>query len=445
MEKIVKLKNGGVLIYSKSKLNNCSAVEVGFSVGAYNEQKIGTAHFCEHTLFKKTKNRDNLKIENDRNELVFLNAATSMDYMIINFFRSNRLINESMEFAEDVLMNSIIDDEYIETEKGVIKEELNMCLDSESRDVYVNNMNQAQTKARFSSDIVGKTSDNISKIKFSDLKKFKEKFFIGNNFIISVSSSLSLSKIKKLVNQHFVKNIPYNPIFQPVKSHYNDTFIDKSTSLSIIKNNQEKITILISFKVDLNEIGLINDYNYSILSKYFAGSQGDLFLRLRNKGLIYRLSSDFSCFKKDSLFNIAFETSREKIKEIIGIMKDDVLKIINEGIEQKYIDSYLKNIDYYNDEKMPIRMSSICHKNLIEYLYFGKLINITKKQRKKSKKNITSENIKLVARKIFNKNNKMFVTVLGNVTEEYVPTLKYFKTNFLIVEEGIIEWAKMKD
>ena len=31
--KIIKLKNGGVLVYQRSRLNNSSAVEVGFSVG----------------------------------------------------------------------------------------------------------------------------------------------------------------------------------------------------------------------------------------------------------------------------------------------------------------------------------------------------------------------------------------------------------------------------
>ena len=85
-EKIVKLKNGGTLIYSHSKLNNCSAVEVGFSVGAFQERKMGTAHFLEHTLFKKTKNRTNSELEADRTKVAFLNASTSMDFLIVKFF-----------------------------------------------------------------------------------------------------------------------------------------------------------------------------------------------------------------------------------------------------------------------------------------------------------------------------------------------------------------------
>ena len=120
-EKIYKLKNGGILIYEKSKLNNSSAVEVGFLAGSFNEKKMGTAHLLEHTLFKKTKNRTNKQVEQDRNKIVFLNASTSMDYLVIKFFRTNKLICESFKFAYDVLMNSIVDDEFLETEKRKAK------------------------------------------------------------------------------------------------------------------------------------------------------------------------------------------------------------------------------------------------------------------------------------------------------------------------------------
>jgi len=433
-EKIIKLKNGGILIYSHSNLNNCSAVEAGFLVGAYNESKPGVAHLCEHTLFKKTNNRDNLKIENDRNEVAFINASTSMDYLTVNFFRSNKLIKESMELAEDVLMNSIIDDEYLETEKGVVSEELNMCLDSESRDVFVHNLRQTQSKVRFSSDIVGKTIENINKIKFKDLQKFKDDYFVGNNFVVSFTTSLRLGKVKKLVNKYFTDKIQYRENLASTKSYFKDLKIDKKTSLEIIQNNQDKISVLMSFPINMGELELIKNRNYSFLAKYFSGEQGDLFLKLRNKGLIYRLSSDYSCFNGESLFNIVFETSKEKIKDIVDIIKDEVHNILNNGVLQKYIDSYKNNIEYLNDEKMPVRMNYICHRNFIEYLYFGKLIKIKKRQLKKYVNGVTIQGVKDSVNKIFNKNNKMFITILGNLEEEYVPNLKYFKENFLISE-----------
>ena len=441
-EKISKLKNGGILIYEKSKLNNCSAVEVGFSVGAIADKKAGTAHFLEHNLFKKTKNRSNLQVEFDRNKIAFLNASTSMDYILLKFFRTNKLIEKSFEFAQDILLNSVIDDEYIESEKGVIKEELNMCLDNESRDVYVKNLKQALSKSKFASDIVGGSETNISSITFEDILKFKKKHFVGNNFIVSVVSSLSSLKMKKLINKYFVNYIKFNEKYIKPKSYFDSTFIDQDSSVNVVQNNQEKSMVMMSFKINANEIEIFTkNYNYSFLTKFLSGSQGELFLKLRNKGLIYRFDSDISSFKNESLFNIVFETSKEKIKDILEIISSEIDHIVNDIIDESVTNSYVKNLEYFADEKMPIRPTSKCHMNLMDYLSFNKVFNITKKQKAKLRKGVTPENVKKVANVIFNKNNKIYVTVLGNVESKYVPSIDYFKEKFLLSEIEI--WKRI--
>ena len=284
-DKIVKLKNGGVLIYSKNKLNNSSAVEVGFCVGAACDKIPGVAHFLEHTLFKKTQTRTNFEVERDRNKIVSLNASTGHDYLIVKFVRTNKLIEESFAFAYDVLMNSVIDDEYMQSEKEVIKEELAMCQDDESHDVYLENFKQAMSKAKYSSSIVGETADNIDKITFADLQDFKMKYFVGQNFIISITTNMSLSKTKKLVNKHFVSKIKAINKYQKTKKHYDVVNVDMDSSLNIIEKKQEKTVVLMTFKIKANEYDIFaGNYNYPFLARYLSGSQGELFLKLRNRG-----------------------------------------------------------------------------------------------------------------------------------------------------------------
>lgn len=431
-DKIIKLNNGGTLIYCHSKLNNASAVEVGFSVGAVAEKKPGTAHFLEHTLFKKTKNRTNKQVEADRIKIAYLNASTSMDFLVVKFFRSNKIINDAMKFASDVLLNSVIDDEFLSTEKGVIEEELTMCLDRESRDIVVKNFNQAISNFHDSSDIVGKTVSNINKIKFSDLQNFKNKHFVGNNFVCSVTSSLPLFKIKKLVNEHFVKFIPYSEDYFKPESYYKTAKIDKESSVKIYKTAQEKISMIISFRVVGNELVLFGkNFNYSFLAKYFSGAYGELFSNLRNKGLIYRFDAEFSCFYEDSLFCLCFETSSEKIKDIVDEIGEVINGILEEGIKQEYIDSYKKNFDYFADEKMPQKMSTDARLNLMDYLSFGKIFKLTDRQKKKFKNEVCSDGVSKIAKEIFNKDNKIFISVLGNVNKKDVPSLHYFKEKLL--------------
>lgn len=437
-DKIIKLKNGGVLIYSKTKLNNCFALEIGFRVGAVAEKKAGTAHFLEHTLFKKTKNRSNVDVETDRNRIAFVNASTSMDYLLLKLYRTNKLVDKSFEFAEDILINSVIDDEYLESEKGVIIEELNMCLDSEARDVYLKNITQAVSGAKFASDIVGKTEKNILAIKFKELLEFKNKHFVGNNFVASISTSLSLFKTKKLINKYFVKQIPFNENYKRIESYYNSKSIDKDSSVKIYKNNQDKISVLMSFKLNANEIDIFTkNYNYSFLTRYLSGSQGELFLKLRNKGLIYRLDSDISSLKDCSLFNIVFESSKEKIKSILDIIADEIKKLVTEKLDCKVTEDYKKNLEYFADERMPIRPANKCHMNMMDYLSFGKLFKVTNRQKKMLRNGVSPDAVYNTANIIFNKNTEIYVSVLGNITKSYVPNIEYFKEKFLISEKTL--------
>ena len=433
--KIIKLKNGGTLIYSRSRLNKCTAVEVGFRVGANNDKKMGTAHFLEHTLFKKTTTRNNTEVERDRNKIAFLNASTGMDYLVVKFFRTNKLIDKTMAFASDILINSVLDDEYMESEKGVIREELKMCIDEESRDVYLKNYKQAISNPKFSSDIVGESEENINSIEFSDLKNFKNKHFVGNNFICSVVTSMPLWKTKKLVNEHFVKKIPYDAKYKRKKSYYDATTIDNKSAIGIVKKDQEKSSVLISIKIDVNEMDIFaKNYNYTFLSRYLSGSQGELFLKLRNNGLIYRLGTDITSFKDCSLFNIAFETSKEKIKPTLDIIAEEIKTILSKDISSELIEEYRKNLEYYADEKMPTRTSIVCHTHLMDFMCYGKLFKLTNKQKKVLRNGVTPEGVNKVAKFIFNKNNEIFVSVLGNAEDGDVPKLDYFKKKFLIAE-----------
>lgn len=435
-DKIVKLNNGGVLIYGHTNLCKSSAVEVGFSVGANNEKKMGTAHLLEHTLFKKTKNRSNAQVESDRSKISFLNASTSMDYIVVKFFRTNKLIAKTFDFANDILMNSVVDDEYFETEKEVVKEELAMCQDNESRDAYVKNFKQAVSGAKAASDIVGGKEANIDKIKFSDLQNFKDKNFVGNNFVCSVVSNLSLFKVKRLVNNYFAKNIPFKENFVKEDSYFEKAKIDKDSSLKIFEVKQERVSVLLSFKIDKTELEIFGgNFNYLFLSKYLSGSQGELFLRLRNKGLIYRIDSDISCFCNGSLFNIFFETSKDKIKQIIDEISSEIQKIAKDGVDEIYTKTFKSNLEYMADEKLPSKTTSRCHINLSDYLSFGKIFHLSKREKKILRNGVNSNEVKKVAREIFCENGKMYVTIVGIVEKNQVPTLGEFKKKFLIWRE----------
>jgi len=433
--KIIKLSNGGRLVYRHSKLNKSTAVEVGFSVGANGDKKPGTAHFLEHTLFKKTKNRTNEKINRDRNKLAFLNASTGLDFLVVKFSRTNKLIEKAFEFASDVLLNSVLDDEFLESEKGVICEELKMTLDNQKRDIYTYNYSQAVSNVKQVCEIVGGTEDNIKNITFNDLVSFKKKHFVGNNFIISVVSSLSLSKIKKLAEKYFVSKIKFDKNYIKEKLYFEKKNVDKKSSLKFYDIEQEKISVLLSFRLDKNERDIYeNNLNYPFLARYLSGAQGKLFLKLRNKGLVYSFGSDISCFSKSSLFNISFETSKDKIKSIIDELKTEVAELVSNEVEHNIVEEYKNNLIYKEDEKMPMSMIQNAHYNMIDVITTNRVFELNYKQKKQLISKINPADIKKAANDVFNKNTQMFVSVLGSADKKDIYSLAELKKYFLIGE-----------
>ena len=75
----------------------------------------------------------------------------------------------------------------------------------------------------------------------------------------------------------------------------------------------------------------------------------------------------FLVLKMIRSFALHLKTSREKVKEIVDEIGNEISKILNSGIEQKYIDSYKKNFDYFADEKMPVKLTVNCHLNLMDF------------------------------------------------------------------------------
>jgi len=72
--------------------------------------------------------------------------------------------------------------------------------------------------------------------------------------------------------------------------------VDNDSSINIVEKKLEKTIVLMTFKLKANEYDIFaGNYNYPFLARYLSGSQGDLFLKLRNLGFIYRMASDISC------------------------------------------------------------------------------------------------------------------------------------------------------
>ena len=133
MVEIRKLKNNITLILEESSQYSTVAFGVWIKVGSKYENisNNGISHLVEHMLFKGTKKRTAAQISKDTAYLGGnINAYTSKE----NTSYYGRTLPEYLplliDLLGDMICNSVIDENELEMEKGVICEEIDMYKDS---------------------------------------------------------------------------------------------------------------------------------------------------------------------------------------------------------------------------------------------------------------------------------------------------------------------------
>lgn len=77
--KLIKLNNGGKLLYYPRRTNRATMITLAFKAGYLNEpySKKGLAHFCEHAVMSFSTTTKTQQIKNKLSDELFITASTS--------------------------------------------------------------------------------------------------------------------------------------------------------------------------------------------------------------------------------------------------------------------------------------------------------------------------------------------------------------------------------
>ncbi|MEM8792835.1 MAG: pitrilysin family protein [Pseudomonadota bacterium] len=110
-----------------------AALGIWVEAGARNEtaQQNGIAHFLEHMAFKGTSRRTALQIAEEIEDVGgFLNAYTSRERTAYYARVLGADVPLALDVLADILRDPVFDEREIETERGVILQEIGQCLDT---------------------------------------------------------------------------------------------------------------------------------------------------------------------------------------------------------------------------------------------------------------------------------------------------------------------------
>ena len=215
------LKNGLRIILAPMQETQTATVLVMIGVGSRyeKESEAGLSHFIEHMFFKGTKKRPTtLHISEELDAIGGeFNAFTSKDATAYYAKADYKHLKTALDVIADMYLNSKMDPQEIEKEKGTIIQEINMREDNpmgDVGDVFEGLLYKKNSLGRY---VIGhkKTVAAFQRKNFMDYLK---RFYVANDTVICVAGKFNEKAVVAQLKKYFVNmKRGKKPLLQKIK------------------------------------------------------------------------------------------------------------------------------------------------------------------------------------------------------------------------------------
>jgi len=372
----------------------------------YETKEInGISHFLEHMMFKGTTKRPGyLDISRELDSIgAEYNAFTGKEYTGYYAKSSSDKIDVIMDVIFDIYLNSKLDSEAINIEKGVIVEEINMYRDLPSRyvgDIY-EKLLYGDQPAGWS--IAGE-KEIVTGLKREEFVKYFNTHYIAENTIVAVAGNIDNEKIKEKVAVHF-ENIRQGKRFgkkSVVESQ------SEPASLIHYKKTDQTHFILGFRSYDMKDE---KKYPLTVLGTILGGGMSSrLFDEIREKrGLAYYVRAGNHEYTDCGYFAVSAGVNNEKATEAIKVTLQEISKIKKEGVTPLELRQAIDQI--IGRTALGLEHSDTVAEGFADpVLYYGKVL--TPEEELDKIKKVTLSDIMEVASEVFDE-KKMNLALIG--------------------------------
>ena len=160
------------------------------------ELPAGIAHYLEHKLFE---NEECDAFERYAKTGANANAYTSFDQTAY-LFSCTQNLSESLEILLDFVQDPYFTEQTVEKERGIIGQEIRMCEDSPSRNVFCNLLEALYHRHPVRVDIAG-TVESIAEITPELLYGCYERFYDLQNMVLSVAGNVTCEQVEEIADR----------------------------------------------------------------------------------------------------------------------------------------------------------------------------------------------------------------------------------------------------
>ncbi|MBE6053797.1 MAG: insulinase family protein [Clostridium sartagoforme] len=318
--------DNGLEVITIKKDTKITSINIGVKVGSLYEEinEKGISHFIEHMLFKGTKKRS---YEELNDELEFLggeyNAYTDYTSTVYTISCLEDEIINAIDILGDMIINPAFDSAELEKERGVILAEMRASKD-DIEDFSFKKTNEVAFESNpLRYDVAG-LEKNVKSYKRNDLLEYYNRYYIPNNSLITIVSSLehddAFNEIKKVFS-----------LWKP--SEKKEKFISKEINVpklvTTTKKNIEQNTIVHLYT--FYDLGKDLELPLRILNHRLGESSNSLLFReVREKrGLAYDIYTSIDMTNNVKTLYIYTSVGEEDLKSAMEAIEKTIVSVKN--------------------------------------------------------------------------------------------------------------------
>ena len=360
----------------------------------------GIAHFVEHTIFKGTVRRSAAVINSYLDKLGGeLNAFTTKEEIVLHA----TVLKEDLKKAADLLFelatSATFPENEINIEKGVVIDEIQSYKDTPSEDIYDKFEEMLFKGHPLSGNILG-TKASVRKISRDELLRFVKEQFIPSRMAFSIVADID----EKVMEKHVLKLAErYFPEGETDASETRKMMTPAAEpfDMTLSKRNHQANCIIGGLAPSLYEER--ERLTAVLLCNILGGPANNSILNaiLREKnGWVYGVECSYTQYVDTGIVAISLGCDKNNLEKCVNAIEKELAKLQETPMSDRKLKAAKKQllgqlaISGDNGETQCLSMGK-------SLLAFGKLNS--GKENKELIESITSEDIRLVAQRLFNK------------------------------------------
>ena len=360
----------------------------------------GIAHFVEHTIFKGTEHRSASVINSYLDRLGGeLNAFTTKEEIVFHATVLKEDLNKAASLLLELATCPTFPENEIQTEKGVVIDEIHSYKDTPSEDIYDKFEEMIFAGHPLSGNILG-TTMSVKKITREELLKFVKEKFQPCRMAFTVVADIDEARMEKAVLKLAEKYFGTEPSAPLSCGNYSTPSAEPFDKTLNKRNHQANCVLgalapsLYQEKERLATVLLCN-----ILGGPASNSILNSILREKN-GWVYGVECSYTQYADSGMVAISLGCDKANLEKCLKAIEKEISKLQDETLTERKLKAAKKQllgqlaISGDNGETQCLSMGK-------SLLSFGKIHS--GKENRSLVEGITAEEIRTMAQKIFDK------------------------------------------